>query len=379
MRGLARVVRHTPIRTQNRMEDVFGVVEIFGRDLLAMAQPVREKWIDHAVSYWREAGFPYPRLDASEITREFRLLQRSPTAALLARGALKTGTTGLRLANSFHPQMWHVRSQQHRLAPIDYFNDDARLRELLARAPRFWPNRRCWNAQCVRSLFRTYSSGRVANFRPLVARTIIDRFSAPGDNVLDFCAGFGGRLLGSLTLKRHYIGIDASHLQVKGSKNMLAALSQLSLGTAEVHRASAEDFLPTIPARSADLVFSSPPFFDTELYSAEVTQSTQRYPSYRDWVHSFLRVVIWQGHRILRPGGFFIINVTDNRRFPLRKDTLRLATPLLGTPRVIRMRMHSRPLQRSNGSQTFRYEPIFIFKRPFRGKSARLTWYDSKS
>ena len=344
------------------MRDGLRVLQLFGRDILAMSQRGREQLIYHAFRYWREAGFPYPRLNADEIERDFRLLQKSHTTKAFVRGSLKTATTGLRLANSFHPQMWHVRSQQHRLAPIDYFNDDTWLRELLGRAPRFWPNRRCWNAQCVRSLFRTYSSGRVANFRPLVARAIIDRFSMPGGDVLDFCAGFGGRLLGSLTLNRHYIGVDASGLQVNGSKKMVKALRRISVGSAELHHASAEDFLPSVPARSVDLVFSSPPFFNTELYGEEPTQSTQRYPSYRDWAHSFLRVVILEAHRISRPGGFFVINVADSRKFQLRTDTLRFAIPVFGMPKIMRLVMHSRPLQRSTGVEIFRWEPVFVFK-----------------
>jgi SAM-dependent methyltransferase len=259
--------------------------------------------------------------------------------------------------------MWHVRSQRHCLAPIDYFNDDTCLRELLARAPRFWPNRRCWNGQCVRSLFRMYSGGRVANFRPLIARAIVDRFSVPGAKVLDFCAGFGGRLLGTLALDRHYVGIDACYLQVKGLKNMLKALNKISLGVAEVHHAAAEDFLIGVSPRSVDLVFSSPPFFKTELYSVDSIQSVQRYPNYREWADSFLRVIISEAYRIVRPGGFFVINVGNNRRLPLKMDTLRFAVPLFGAPRTLQMVMHSRPLQRSNGSQIFRCEPVFVFKK----------------
>jgi hypothetical protein len=327
-----------------------------------MSKRQRAQTIQHAFQYWRKNGFPYPCLNADEIERDFTLLQNSNTTTAFFRESLKTATTGLRLANSFHPQMWHVRSQQHRLAPIDYFNDDKCLPELLARAPRFWPNRRCWNPQCVRSLFRTYSSGRVANFRPLAARAIIDRFSVPGDKVLDFCAGFGGRLLGSLTLKRHYIGVDASRLQVRGCENMLKALANVSIGTAEIHHAPAEDFLPNIPARSIKLIFSSPPFFDTEIYGEDPTQSTERYRSYRDWVHSFLRVLIVEARRIARPGGFFVINVADNRKFQLRSETLRFAIPIFGFPKAIRLLMHSRPLQRSKGIQIFRWEPLFVFK-----------------
>ena len=339
------------------------ILQLFGRDLLAMDASAREGSLENAFRYWRQAGFPYPQLCADEIAREFRLLQASHSIDILDNGKLKTATTGLRLANSFHPQMWRVRSQQHRLSPIDYFNDDFCLRKALARAPRFWPNRRCWNSQCVRSLFRIYSSGRVANFRPLVARAIVDRFSEPKSKVLDFSAGFGGRLLGSLTLERHYIGIDPCRLQVNGMTNMLRALSKISVGTAEIHYTPAEEFFPTLSSRSIDLVFSSPPFFNTEIYSTDGTQSARRYPCYQEWVHSFLRILISEAHRVVRPGGFFIINVANNRRFELRDDTLRLGIPLFGTPKVIEMMMHSRPMQRSNGSPTFRCEPLFVFKR----------------
>lgn len=344
------------------MRDSSGVLKLFGRDLLAMDSRTRESWMDRALDYWRRTGFPYSRLNADQVEREFSLVRRSSPRAAFFDGVLKSGTTGLRLANSFHPQMWHIRSQRHRWAPVDHFNDDLRLRQLLGRSPRFWPDRRCWNAQCVRSLFRVYSSGRVANFRPLVARAIIDRFSSPRGSVVDFCAGFGGRLLASLTLERHYTGVDASRLQVKGLQNMLRALKKISVGTAEVHHASAEDFLPTIPSHSVDLVFSSPPFFDTELYGSDRAQSALRYPNYPDWVHSFLRVIILEARRILKPGGFLVINVARNGRLPLTKDTLRFAVPLFGPPRTLRMSMHSRPVQRSRRLGSFRWEPVFVFK-----------------
>jgi len=327
-----------------------------------MAPPNRQRFLDEAVAYWRKRGFPYSRLTLLEVEREFALVQRSSTQEAFSGNILGSATTGLRLANSFHPQMWHVRSQQHRRAPIDYFNDDELLRQLLARAPRFWPDRRCWNSQCLRSLFRIYSSGRVANFRPLVARAIIDRFSPPGGRVLDYCAGFGGRLLGSLALDRHYLGVDAAALQVKGLKKMWNALRAIARGTAELHHARAEDFLLSFPAHSVDLVFSSPPFFDVEIYGSDRAQSALRYPKYQDWLREFLEIIIVEARRILRPGGIFVINIADNRRLSLCADTLRVATPIFGAPDLIRMNMHSRPVQRAARTQTFRWEPIYVFR-----------------
>lgn len=63
---------------------------------------------------------------------------------------------------------------------------------------------------------RIYHRTRVSNFRPVVARAIVNRYSNEGDTVLDFAAGYGGRLLGTVILKRHYLGIDAARAQVAG-------------------------------------------------------------------------------------------------------------------------------------------------------------------
>jgi SAM-dependent methyltransferase len=338
------------------------VLELFGRDVMRLPRRDQYSVVEAATAYWRHHGFPYPHLSSKEIEREFQVVQRSNTTSLPVN-VLPRGTAGLRLANFFHPQMWHAPSQWHRLSPVEFFNDDSRLREMLRRAPRFWPNRRCWNAQCVRSLFRIHSSGRVANFRPLVARTVIERFSPREGRILDFCAGYGGRLLGSLSLPRHYVGIDASMKQVTGSRKMCRALQRLAPGSAELHQGCAEDLLPRIEADSFDLVFSSPPFFDLERYGSEGGQSWVRYSVYEDWKQRFLGVVVREAYRILRPGGAFVVNIADRRRLPLRADLLALAAPLFRHSKLIPMIMHARPMQRALGIETFRTEPIFVFKK----------------
>lgn len=343
--------------------DDLGILQKFGRDLLAMNPQRREIWINEALKYWRERGFPYARLEEDEIGRQFRLIRNTPVQEVISAGVIRASTIGLCLANAFHPQIWHIRSQGHRLAPFEHFHDDICLRKLLRKAPRFWPNRRCWNDQCLRSLLRVYSGGRVANFRPMAARAIMDTYSPHRGTVVDFCAGFGGRLLACLTLPRHYVGIDSSRAQVVGLSNMHRVLHDLSLGTAELHHACAEDFLPSLKALSVDLVFSSPPYFNIERYSDESTQSVCRYPTYCQWRDRFLATIIHEAHRILRKGGFFAINVSDTRRWPLFSDTVRIARPLFGAYRIIRMVMNSRPLQRSNGHSLYRWEPIIVFQR----------------
>ena len=174
---------------------------------------------------------------------------------------------------------------------------------MLVRAPRFWPNARCWSAQAVRNLARIYCGGRVANYRPFVARNIINHFSRRGDVVLDFSAGYGGRLLGCLSLdERTYIGIDPARKQVIGLRGMNDDLKTRSAVKVDIVEGCAEDVVSGMSSNSVDLIFSSPPFFNLEIYSDEPTQSSNRYPTYQEWRMCFLDAVITQSRRVLRRG-----------------------------------------------------------------------------
>jgi hypothetical protein len=54
----------------------------------------------------------------------------------------------------------------------------------------------------------------------------------------------------------------------------------------------AEDLLTGFPKGTAQLIFSSPPYFDRERYSDEPSQSYIRFPKYSDWKRHFLEVAI---------------------------------------------------------------------------------------
>ena len=37
-----------------------------------------------------------------------------------------------------------------------------------------------------------------------------------------------------------------------------------------------------------DFIFTSPPYFNTEIYTDDPTQSSSRYPEFNDWLENFL-------------------------------------------------------------------------------------------
>jgi hypothetical protein len=340
------------------------VVERFGRDIMRFSLRTRKRWLDRAVAYWRSRGFPYPELSKSQIEADVNALKRvKPEQILVGRRALAS-TVGLRLANAYHPQIWEIR--RHGRSAVDCFLDDQRLRAALEKSARFYPNRRCWNAQCLRSVLRFQHRSRVSNFRPAVARALYQRYSPEGGRLLDFSAGFGGRLLGSLTLNRHYVGIDPAVRQFQGLQRMASALTGLAIGTAEIIRGCAEDLLPALPGRAFDAVLSSPPYFDTEEYDSSIHQSCHRFGSYVDWREGFLRPVIEHGCRLLRPGATCLLNVKDQPGYPIATDAERMFPRSYHRGVVLRLLVPALPHLRAKSACVYRWEPILVMRRPAR-------------
>ena len=344
-----------------RIRDTYGILERFGRDILSLRPRSREKWVKRAFHFWRAHGFPFPRVDDGMIESDFSALSRVRTSDVIVGQVAQVNTVGLRLANAFHPQMWQIPC--HGQSCVDSFDNDDVLVKAIRKAYRFYPNRRCWNAQCIRSLMRFVHRSRVSNFRPSIARAIYDRYSSPEGSVLDFSAGFGGRLLGALTLDRHYVGVDPSSQQIRGLQEMTRRLRHVSRCRVTLMEDSAEDVLPRLPGDSFDLVFTSPPYYRTERYDHSDGQSWIRYTSYREWKKHFLATVIGHGCRVLRPGGYFLLNVQDTPEWPIASDAQGLFPRDFRSLSVLRYLLPAQPHDRSHSSQLYRWEPILVFKR----------------
>lgn len=211
---------------------------------------------------------------------------------------------------------------------MEVFKDDRLLPKAIERSWRIWPDRFGANPSTLRRMLKTYpGAASVSNFRPTLARAIIDRFSPAEGTVVDFAAGYGGRLVGCLTLDRRYVGIEPCKEQVDGLRETIRVLMDVrpTGADAEIRQGCAEEVLPCLPDRFADLVFSSPPYYDWERYSQEPTQSFVRYPSYTLWLKGFLGCVIRESRRILKRGGRLILNLPRRNRLPTQNDVEQLA------------------------------------------------------
>jgi SAM-dependent methyltransferase len=361
-------------RRRARNGNYLDIENVKGTEWQSWPRKRREDFVGQAVRYWRRKGFPYYALTRKEIQRELQWLKVYDYQNLFAGDEILSSNLGLRLANNFHPQMWHVRCTRYR-SPFETFSDDRKLAQAIHRSLSIWADRRGANGSCLRRMLKSFSNTvGVSNFRPTVAAGIVQRYTPPKGRVLDFSAGYGGRLLGAHVTGRSYYGIDPSPSQVKGLRKMAAACRRETADAPSVaiHRAAAETALPLLRARSVDLVFSSPPYFDREKYGSEQEQSWVRYSTLEEWREGFMRRVIEQSARLLATDGYLVLNVAE-RPDSIAQMALEIARPLFVLERTWRMRLANLPYKRLTYADVYKWEPVLVFKKRVVGSRSTTT------
>jgi hypothetical protein len=163
--------------------------------------------------------------------------------------------------------------------------------------------------------------GYVNEFPPLVARNLAIRYSLnKNSKILDPCSGWGGRLIGFSTVVNHYYGFDPSTKTYDGLTKLGEFISCLQPSfISTIQKLPFED--SELENDSFDFAMTSPPYYDTEIYSDEETNSLIRYKSFDDWCDKFYCPLILKTMNALKKDCFFILNI-GNRRYPLSKVLL---------------------------------------------------------
>ena len=239
-------------------------------------------------------------------------------------------------------------------------------------------------------IFRLGLGQPPVNFSPLTSRWIYEKYLdgirvKSKYKIYDPCAGFGGRLLGSLcsSLPIHYIGTDPNTNNFGCYEKLGSWYNNHCFGnnTFDIYQDGCEvidqneDFKKYMG--KIDLVFTSPPYFDTENYSDDETQSIHRFNNYEDWKIGFLKRMIEISYESLSVDRYMIINISDVKGgdddfIPLEQDTISLAMKsgfqYVGKIGMVMSRMiglHPNKLKNSWFDETtmtdYKIEPILVF------------------
>jgi len=167
-------------------------------------------------------------------------------------------------------------------------------------------------------------------FKPQLLVGMAREFHAT--QVLDFSAGWGDRLIGALAAGISYTGVDPNDELFPGYKQILQRFGNGEFVSEQgdlIYKNKWNTYkMLCSPFQTADLktdtfdfVFTSPPYFDLEIYSNHPTQSIQEFPQLSDWETGFLYVSLQKAWDRLRPNGHLVLilnNVRGGQDFTLK-------------------------------------------------------------
>lgn len=140
-------------------------------------------------------------------------------------------------------------------------------------------------------------------YRPLGSMEIYSKYKPTA--VLDFCAGWGGRLVGAAALNlESYTGIDINTNLEKGYDDMKTFLKEYSNTNINMYFEDAVEF--DYSKINYDMVFTSPPYYFLEKY-----QNNNKYISKRDMNTKFYGPLIEKTFKHLKLGGVYCLNVNQ--------------------------------------------------------------------
>lgn len=148
--------------------------------------------------------------------------------------------------------------------------------------------------------------GECATFRASLLSGFIKYFNAK--SILDFSAGWGDRLIAAIANDVEYTGVDPNTELFPGYQKIIDSFAKDKSKYKLINSPFEDVELGDI---HVDLVFTSPPYFNLEIYSTDQTQSVMTNPSLDSWYNNFLIVALRKSWKVLNPGGHMVINISD--------------------------------------------------------------------
>lgn len=347
--------RHSIITTspdQMQLSDIFisrNVWRTFTESEMA-------EYIETVLTHYRKAGFPYFPSDMAYRRNELRKFIKSDISDIVDGDTIRQTMAGLAFCWSYMPHAYGVRCNGMR-TPLDVFNDDSLLRQVIAKRTMMGDN---MSDNGLRKMLKIFSGTQcVSNFRPTAAGAFYNIY---GKNrvVWDMSFGYGGRMLGAMKAGvKKYIGSDPCVENYNGLKRMIGDFPNFFVpDRIELHNCGSETLV--LDNGSVDLCFTSPPYFNTEMYSDDETQSYVKFPTREEWLNGFLGKTIDNCKHCLKDDGILAINIANVRSYPnLESDTVRMIKGkgfrLIGTMKYA--------LSSLKHNDKFKHEPIFVFDR----------------
>lgn len=160
-------------------------------------------------------------------------------------------------------------------------------------------------------------SKEATTFSPLVSAAVYDLLLAKPGVVYDPFGGWGDRMIGAICSDKvtKYFCTDLNDHLANGYEKIKA----LSNGTVDYQFGDALELAKKQDSGIADVSFTSPPYFNFEKYRKE----SESVVDYQRWLDEFVRPLVKELFRILKPGGSLAIHISGVSTAPTMLEDFR--------------------------------------------------------
>ncbi len=329
----------------------------------------KKQIVELLFQHYRLTGFPHVSLtDEQKVNRMERIMKSKNV--LLEDDYLQINLQGIDLANSYHPHMMRAYYSRGENSPYQTFHNDEKLRDCINRWMElgYIPN-----PAGMRRILKTRDGTRgVVNFKPVIAKFIYDAYLPYGGRTLDPCSGYGGRLAGCIASNKDifYHGIDPHGETVIGNTQMAGFFAKhydilnerIYKFRFRIDMGECEEIMPSLKEKDYDLIFTSSPYYDTEIYSEQINQSCHKYVVYEEWLNKFLFKIVDESFRLLKDNGRMILNIKNLEKYKIADDLCEYCEKNWELEKIYKMRLSNSEYRRKDG-KTWHTEPIFVWRK----------------
>lgn len=253
----------------------------------------------HLISIIRSQGWRQPRI-LDHLQNDFKsLINYNPDLTLNTIN--NNSSLATNICKTFCSEFFYSK-RKGSISLFEAFHDDQKLEKAILNRMGIG-NKEIYNISYKSILRGMVSAGISANismFKPTIAKYMALKYCPENGEIFDYSAGWGGRMLGTIAANRKYTGVDP--LNIPDLKLMAKFLS-IDVNLIE---ACSENICLN---KKFDLIWSSPPYFDTEIYSNDLTQAYSQGEEY--FYNVYWKNTLNNCKQMLKENGYFGVNIKN--------------------------------------------------------------------
>ena len=223
----------------------------------------------------------------------------------------------MKLCQHFFPNFWTIQNERG-FSFADAWKDPVIMNKV-----REWGLKgmsKLWLSWIRRAVYMCSGLPQSSFYRPHFSKQIAMMTGKKHGTLFDPCAGWGGRMLGAVSNNWKYVGCEPN---VDTYKNLMRVVEFLEIqDNVTLYNIPAETF--DTKSINPDVVLTSPPYFNLEVYSDDISQSYNQFNSYDNWHNNWMLPLITNCLSVLKDDGISAWNVMNFKKHDLVGDMVNI-------------------------------------------------------